>query len=208
MKHVFPPGNLGKLCSPKHTVAREIVLKPAQKPQTQSLFTVCGHNIFEDLMKAMGFFPRKTYQSLYAILQKFAIIEVVVVAHLPLWWSPMALDKTYPLSWASKTRPPPHPTLAPLPLPSLLAHCSGHSLFSFPHPKHSLYFPTFELGVRGPEVPKAPGGQELGPHSPTKPRPSKAEEPPQPALRHPPAPPTCSHLVWSLGLSDSHLSLD
>lgn len=56
MKHVFPPGNLGKLCSSKHTVTREIVLKPAQKPQTQSLFTVCGHNIFEALMKAMGFF--------------------------------------------------------------------------------------------------------------------------------------------------------
>lgn len=162
MKHVFPPGNLGKLCSSKHTVTREIVLKPAQKPQTQSLFTVCGHNIFEALMKAMGFFPRKTYQNLCAILQKFAIIEVVIIAHLPLWWSPMTLDKTYPLSW----QPSPHPTLVLLPLPSALAHCSSHSLFSFPHPKHSLYFPTFELGVRGPEVPKAPGGQELGPHGP------------------------------------------
>ena len=70
---------------------------------------------------------------------------MVVVAHFPLWWSPMALDKTYPLSWASKTWPPPHPTLAPLPLPSLFAHCSSHSLFSFPHPKHSCTFPPLNL---------------------------------------------------------------
>ena len=164
-------------------------------------------------MKAMGFFPRKTYQSLYAILQKPAIIEVVVVAHLPLWWSPMALDKTYPLSWPSKTRPPPHPTLATLPLPSPLAHCSSHSLFSFPHPKHSLYFPTFELGVRGPEVPKVPGGTGAGHPLPRKAQAIKgggaatacsaAPTPPTPSPLEAGCPgflPTLSHRTLSSGL--------
>lgn len=45
-----------------HTVARAMVLKPAQKHQTQGLFTVCGHNISEELMKAMVFFLEKHAQ--------------------------------------------------------------------------------------------------------------------------------------------------
>ena len=179
----FPPGNLGKLHSPVYTVARVIVPKPAQKPQAQGLLTVCGHSISEDLRKAVVSFLEKHTEICMQFCKNLQLQRVVAVAHLPLWWPPMALDKTCPLSWLS--RPPTHPFL-------LRLLTAPATLLSFPRPKHTLYFPTFEPGVRGPEVPlRRPGGQKLLLHVyPAQPGPPEAEKQPQPVLRHRPAPPT------------------
>lgn len=130
---------------------------PAARPRPQRLqqclLAVLGHSILENLIKALVFF-----------LEKHTRMCTLPWGHGGSHPPPCDLSRPQIKTTSSLAFLPPTPNCPSGPF-SIYSHWGRHcSHHSFPRPKHTLYFPTFEPGVRVPEVPfRCPGGRSWVP---------------------------------------------
>lgn len=138
---------------------------PAERPEA------CSNDLrprcFRDSYESDGL-SRKTYPNLRTTIEG----RVCSTLPPPLGWSFMTLGKICP---QLAFRATPNQTRRPL-CPSSTTRLQPPAL---PRPRHTSYFPTFELGVRGRDVPlRCPGDRSRA-----------KEDRPQPVPQHHVAPP-------------------